>query len=557
MKVKVFISYAKEDYAIAKKLFDDLKKHDLNPWLDKEFLLPVQDWKQIITNTIKECSHFITLISSHSISKQGYVQKEQKTALEVLEEMPPDKIFMIPIRLDESKPIDEKLKRLHWIKFDFYRNYEKILEQIISALQPDEKKIHIASEPKHYLGIDIGRDKIACCIIDYSKFDKGDYWKISKEIKTPETENILDLFFEINQLINEVFKKFYDELKDDNCLIRGIGFGLPGQIDPKRGIFLRSPGFNLLYELSLEKFKEILNQNDIIKQIKVRRKNETDKNILIAMDNDVRCATRYLWKKNELTDAICIFSGIGLGSGIILDKRLRYGSNFTAGEIGHTTISGCFKSQDFFPECFKNIIKDERCACEKEGYHMEMFVTRDGMLRIAKNLQLDAYQKLKDDYQDKINTKEYRDLLNEKGGDFNKFQDFHFDNEGELTTYFLSLAYYAGDTYVYKVVKYFIEYLAVGIANYINIINPTDIHLGGGMIRGFFKNRIVPIGKTGKGKQSKELLRQRIKLYALNASINPFPNISIITEPNITAQGAAMIFEDYSYSNYISDRNNL
>lgn len=363
-------------------------------------------------------------------------------------------------------------------------------------------------EAKYYLGIDIGRNKIDYCIIDSSQSltSERDYPKHS--INTPQT---LDLF--------EFSKDFSDNLtkllSGTDYPINGIGFGLPGQINPKEGIFITSPGFDLLNGLTIYDFKKILNKNSEIKRMgKIR----------IAMDNDVRCATRYIWKKYNVSDSICIFSGIGLGSGIIIGGKLHYGYNFTAGEIGHSTISGC---PNFAPECFtKKVIRD-KCECGKDGYHMEMLVARDGVLRIAKNLNEGEYNKFKDRHKD------------------------HFNNDKELTTEFLSDAYYKGDPYAYKVVQCFIEYLAIGVANYINIINPEKLYLGGGIIRGFFQEKLVPIGKLGKGRKSKDILTEKIRQYALNASIDPFPDIKIIDESNIAAKGAALIFEDETYSEYI------
>lgn len=40
MNDKVFISYAKEDYIFAEKLYDFLKENDFKPWLDKKEILP-------------------------------------------------------------------------------------------------------------------------------------------------------------------------------------------------------------------------------------------------------------------------------------------------------------------------------------------------------------------------------------------------------------------------------------------------------------------------------------------------------------------------------------
>jgi hypothetical protein len=48
----VFISYAREDSGAAKRLQQDLKDAGLNPWLDKEEILPGQNWQNQIEHTI-------------------------------------------------------------------------------------------------------------------------------------------------------------------------------------------------------------------------------------------------------------------------------------------------------------------------------------------------------------------------------------------------------------------------------------------------------------------------------------------------------------------------
>jgi len=106
---KIFISYAKEYYETAKKLYDDLKKEGYSPWIDEEDLLPGKIWKEEVKKNIQESKFFILLISSNSISKQGFFQKEQKVALEIYDELPLNSIFIIPARLDNvEKSLDER-----------------------------------------------------------------------------------------------------------------------------------------------------------------------------------------------------------------------------------------------------------------------------------------------------------------------------------------------------------------------------------------------------------------------------------------------------------------
>ncbi len=121
-KAKVFISYAREDYEIAEKLYNDLKRTDIVPWLDIIDLNPGQNWKQGINQAIKESSYFLALLSSRSISEIGYVQKELKIALGLLDEFPLNEIFIIPVRLDDCVPADERLQNLHCVNLSCYKD---------------------------------------------------------------------------------------------------------------------------------------------------------------------------------------------------------------------------------------------------------------------------------------------------------------------------------------------------------------------------------------------------------------------------------------------------
>lgn len=134
---KVFISYAKEDYEIAKKLYDDLKRYSyISTWLDTEAILPGQNWKVTISQAIEDSSYFLALLSSKSLSKKGFVQKELKIALDILDEFPLSKTFIIPIRLEQCELIaDKRLQELHWV--DLFTNYEKGLGKILQVLIQD------------------------------------------------------------------------------------------------------------------------------------------------------------------------------------------------------------------------------------------------------------------------------------------------------------------------------------------------------------------------------------------------------------------------------------
>jgi cold shock CspA family protein len=149
MTTRVFISYAKEDKGIAEKLYSDLQKAGVEPWLDSVDLVPGQPWETAIGKAISDSSYFIAVLSSRSVGKKGYVQKETRRALEIAEEYPEDRIFIIPLRIDECEPSFERLRRLH--RADLFPSYEEGLKDLLRVF-------NYKSEEKHALvNVDIGK----------------------------------------------------------------------------------------------------------------------------------------------------------------------------------------------------------------------------------------------------------------------------------------------------------------------------------------------------------------------------------------------------------------
>lgn len=130
-RTTVFISYAREDRRIAERLYMDLRRAEVDAWLDVKCILPGQSWAQEVRRIIRQSAYFIALLSHRSLSKRGHVQTEFKTALSVLEEMPSNQIFVIPVRLDDCEPQDEPFRNLSWV--DLFPSYDKGLGRILSV----------------------------------------------------------------------------------------------------------------------------------------------------------------------------------------------------------------------------------------------------------------------------------------------------------------------------------------------------------------------------------------------------------------------------------------
>ena len=71
--------------------------------MDKEKLLPGQEWELEIEKSVKGADVVIVCLSEKSVEKVGYYQKEIKKILDVADEKPEGTIFVIPLRLDECR----------------------------------------------------------------------------------------------------------------------------------------------------------------------------------------------------------------------------------------------------------------------------------------------------------------------------------------------------------------------------------------------------------------------------------------------------------------------
>lgn len=118
----VFLSYAREDASAAQRLYSALVSAGTQVWFDQECLAPGARWETTIRQAIRESRHFVCLFSSRSVGKQGFVNREIREALEILDTYPDTEIYFIPVRLDHCSPSHERVRELNWV--DLFPDWE-------------------------------------------------------------------------------------------------------------------------------------------------------------------------------------------------------------------------------------------------------------------------------------------------------------------------------------------------------------------------------------------------------------------------------------------------
>lgn len=130
--IRVFLAYADEDRALVRKLYAALRHAGFEPWMDKEKLLPGQNWPRAIERAIEMSDFFIGCFSSRSVLKRGYFQSELRYALDAATRLPLDDTFLIPVRFGECELPRQIARTLHYI--DLFPNWDRGVDKLFSTM---------------------------------------------------------------------------------------------------------------------------------------------------------------------------------------------------------------------------------------------------------------------------------------------------------------------------------------------------------------------------------------------------------------------------------------
>ena len=241
---------------------------------------------------------------------------------------------------------------------------------------------------------------------------------------------------EISEDIKELCLALCETEGIDLSLVEWIGIATPGIV--KSGVVVEA--VNLGWKN--EHFGEILAQM-------------TDRPTFVANDANAAAYAEAKWGcgvgENSL---IAVTLGTGIGGGIILDGKIWEGFNGFAAELGHMVID----------------VGGRRCACGLRGC-LEAYCSATALVHETRRMM-----KL---YPDSL-------LWEVAKGDL--------DNVDGRTA-FEALA--MGDSAAHQVIHDFVNYLAIGIANIINVFQPSVVCVGGGI--------------SGQGEELMRPLRERLK----------------------------------------------
>jgi hypothetical protein len=126
--LKVFLCHAHSDKNVVRDLYQRLIKDGIDAWLDKEKLIPGQDWELEIRKAVREADVIVVCLSKQ-FNQAGFRQKEVRLALDTAMEKPEGEIFIIPARLEECENL-ESLRKWHWVDLFEDDGYERLIRAL-------------------------------------------------------------------------------------------------------------------------------------------------------------------------------------------------------------------------------------------------------------------------------------------------------------------------------------------------------------------------------------------------------------------------------------------
>ncbi len=228
-----------------------------------------------------------------------------------------------------------------------------------------------------------------------------------------------EIFDDIAEVCEEAVKAAGLTMED----IDSVGMGTPGTVNQDGIIeFANNLAFN----------------NVPARTMLAKRINKPEEKVFI--ENDANCAAlgeAYAGCGNGAKDFVAVTLGTGVGSGVIIGGKIVNGVNYAGGECGHMVI----------------VVDGEQCSCGRKGC-WEAYASATALIRQTKKAM-----------------EEYPDSLMHKLA----------KEEGKVSGRTAFDAMRLGDIAGIKVVDDYIKYVACGLINIVNALQPEIICIGGGI----------------------------------------------------------------------------
>lgn len=204
--------------------------------------------------------------------------------------------------------------------------------------------------------------------------------------------------------------------------IKVVGIGIPGYIDNTNGVVVYASNLNMENVPIASEFRKYID-------------------IPVNLENDANAAAfgEYFVQNSDRDSFLMVTLGTGVGGGLVIKGKIFRGFNGAGGEIGHTVIH----------------TNGEKCPCGRRGCY-ESYASVTALINQTKKKMAECPDS------------KMHQWVKEKGA-VNGQTAFDCAKEGD------NAAIEVRDTYI--------QYVAEGIVNMVNIFQPETVVIGGGISR--------------------------------------------------------------------------
>lgn len=273
---------------------------------------------------------------------------------------------------------------------------------------------------KYQIGIDLGGTNIAAGVVDRD-------FRIVGKASIPTEAGNQDAMASPEVIADRMAQATRAALEKSGVSIdqvETVGVGSPGSIDPVKGIVKYANNLNFF-------------------QTPLRKLLEDRLHKPVYMENDANAAAygeAMAGASKGYHSSVMVTLGTGVGGGVIVDDKLVTGCSYCGAELGHTGM----------------VYGGELCTCGRRGC-IEAYCSATALIRQTKRKMKEFPEsemwKICDGDLEKVNGKTAFDGMR------------------------------AGDQPAREVVRQFINYLGYAVTNYVNLLQPEILLIGGGICK--------------------------------------------------------------------------
>lgn len=128
--MKIFISHIAHDSKAAQQIADELRNHQMQPWLAQADIQPGMSWITAISDAIKSADAVIVLLSKQA-SESPSLRSEISMA--IAEQEGVEKI-VIPVLVEKGAEVPFFLRSLQYIDMSVPEAFQKNIQRLITAI---------------------------------------------------------------------------------------------------------------------------------------------------------------------------------------------------------------------------------------------------------------------------------------------------------------------------------------------------------------------------------------------------------------------------------------